>query len=119
MFNVIFGLFKFCLVVVLTLAAGHLVTWDGRSLSQHVAVIMGDLEDSGKAEEARRWAAEMARKMKISVKKAGSASEHSSNTEKSSGTEDGDLISHSEREKLRDLIRDLGYTASSPDTPVQ
>ena len=118
MFNVIFGLFKFCLVVVLTLAAGHLITWDGRSLSQHVAVVMGDLEDSGKAEEARRWAAEMARKMKISVKKAGSAQEHT-NASQNAAEDDGDMISNSEREKLRDLIRDLGYTASSPHAPVR
>lgn len=104
MFKLIGFFFKAVVVIAAVLAAGHLIEWDGRTLSDRVGAGVASVEKTDTARKVRGWAEGVIENAREGVDRKVS---DSISTLKSSVDKEEERILKSERAKLRELIKEL------------
>lgn len=111
MFKLLGWAFRFSLLAIGVLAAGHLIKWDGKTVSDRVQSTMSQVEKTSAGQTVREWAERLAEDAEHETKKARKSAERAAQRAAKEAIrkveEESDDLLGSERAKLRALIREL------------
>ena len=117
MLKLFFGTLKLAALAVVILVLGNWIRWDGKTVSDHVRSQMSHAEKADLTGKVKEWADEAVEKGKRAV--TGARAEEKPRQDKpraqarNGGKKRSEDIFQSERQKLRDLIRELNSFESA------